>query len=207
MACVTLLGLLNTCWNWLMEPWPRLLLLALCAWFLHAVRKWFKEGFPGQIGRLRASRSRLVRLLRYPLGAFRPAVELSYALSFMMIGVTVLEITMPTLLKIAQTYRTQMLDFIMVIVTASSIMLVYTSTSEDALTRRTWSEDEREENQRKLKSARRAKVFGILCVLLCVGAPLVAPFSTGLQFQDFILASGILSFIVEALFAVDMVVI
>jgi hypothetical protein len=125
----------------------------------------------------------------------------------MMIGVTVLEITMPTLLKIAQTYRTQMLDFIMVIVTASSIMLVYTSTSEDALTRRTWSEDEREENQRKLKSARRAKVFGILCVLLCVGAPLVAPFSTGLQFQDFILASGILSFIVEALFAVDMVVI
>ena len=182
----------------LSEPLPRLLIFLVPVWVISRVRKLVPPRVPDCVRWVRdKGHNTVARALELVLGILITLGELGYALCSVVIVFSVLELAMPPLLQIVKTYRNQMLDFIMILVTASSVLLVYTSTTEETLRRH-----DVVRAGEKLNTIRRAKAFGLLCVILSVGAPLANPFWPSAE--EYMLALGVLAFIAEALLALHL---
>jgi len=121
----------------LSEPLLRLLIFLVFVWVIRWGRGLVPSKAPNYVGVVRnKGHKALARGLELAFDGLITLLELGYALSLVVMVFSVLELAMPWLLQIVRTYHSQMLDFVMILVTTSSVLLVYTSTTEDTLQRR-----------------------------------------------------------------------
>jgi hypothetical protein len=199
MACVDPWGLLYAGLDWFVQGHPllRVLVLIILAKAIDWVNDWLSRKAPSWIERVSEKHwilrdwnlgAYIARFLLWLLAGILMLATLPIAalMLFAFVQLVVGDV-MPPFLQIVATYHCQMLDFVMVLATASSILLVYTSTIE---------EHARLDKEMKSKSIRRAKKYGLVCVILSVTAPFVAPFSS--LWGDYMLAFGVITFLVEA---------
>jgi hypothetical protein len=170
-----------------------LVAFVLVAFFAkHVLDKgWFPQKASAWVQARLTGHAKLTALALSAVKHLTDAIRAAYYLSLLEIVLTVVLIAFPPMLVVVKSYRNQLLDFVSILITASSVLLGFAFAAEIG-------------RQPPASSSRSkpAKALGGVCVFLCVLALIFNAFSIsgviGQDIADGTLSLAILAFLAQA---------
>lgn len=159
---------------------------------------WFPQKASGWVQARLTGHAKLTVLALSSVRHLTDAIGAAYYLSLLEIALTVVLIAFPPMLVVVKSYRNQLLDFVSILITASSVLLGFAFAAESIGPLSHIGPQPPASSSR----SKPAKALGGVCVFLCVLALIFNAFSIsgviGQDIADGTLSLAILAFLAQA---------